>query len=358
MSTYLLIDIGAGTMDVLLWDDASTLHFKAVVRSPVPHLTARIKKSPGDVLITGLEMGGGNITGVLKEKALTHRVVISEKASATLHHDQDRIAAWGIQVVNEEEAQEMLSQHQFSHFVTADIDRSRLEKIVKGLGVPFEFDVVGICAQDHGVPPKGVSHLDFRHRLFTAVLDEDPHAATLLYEKDGVPQSMNRLRSVAKSAEKLPAREVFVMDSGMAAIQGASLDSLARDRECVAVLDVATSHTLGATLKHGEIAGFFEYHTSEINGAKVDRLLKDLADGELSHQQILDEGGHGAYLRKAVGFNNIETIIATGPKRGLLSDSGLPIQYGAPMGDNMMTGTLGLLSAIRTRKGLQPLPVV
>jgi len=352
MSTYLLIDIGAGTMDILFWDDTSPLHFKAVVRSPVPHLAERINTCPGDLLITGQEMGGGEITGVLKERALTHRVVISEEASATLHHDRDRIAAWGIQIVKEEEAQKMLPGGQFSHFVTADIDRTRLAKIVKGLGVPFEFDVVGICAQDHGVPPRGVSHLDFRHRLFTAVLDKDPHAHALLYARDAVPQTMNRLNAIAGSAQHLPAKEVFFMDSGMAAIAGASLDSLADGRECFAVLDVATSHTLGATLVNGEVAGFFEYHTSEISGARVDRLLKDLADGNLNHRQILDEGGHGAYLRRAVGFDNIETIIATGPRRRLLSDSRLPIKYGAPLGDNMMTGTLGLLSAILTQKGL------
>ena len=357
MSTYLLIDIGAGTMDILYWDDASALHYKAVVRSPVPHLAEKINKCSGNILITGVEMGGGNITGVLKERARSHRVVITETASATLHHDKERIVAWGIEVVGEEEAQTMLAGSQFNHFIAADISLARLEKIVKGLGVPFAFDVVGICAQDHGVPPKGVSHLDYRHRLFTAVLDENPHAYALLYDRDAVPQTMNRLTSIARSAEGFPAKEVFVMDSGMAAIQGAALDSLARGKDCVAVLDVATSHTLGATLLNGEIAGFFEYHTSEINGARVDRLLKDLADGRLSHRQILEEGGHGAYLRKAVGFDAIENIIATGPRRGLIADSRLPMDYGAPMGDNMMTGTLGLLSAIRVRKGLEHVPV-
>ena len=168
MSTYLLIDIGAGTMDILFWDDASGLHYKAVVRSPVPHLAERINKCSGDILITGLEMGGGDITRVLKEKAQAHRVVISEEASATLHHDRNRITAWGVEVVKEKEAQEMLSNSQFTCFVTTDVDRTRLENIVKGLGVPFEFDVVGICAQDHGVPPQGVSHVDYRHQLFTA----------------------------------------------------------------------------------------------------------------------------------------------------------------------------------------------
>ena len=357
MSRYLLIDIGAGTMDILFWDDANPLHYKAVVRSPVPHLADKINNCPGDLLITGHEMGGGSVTNVLKERARQHRVVISEKASATLHHDKERVEAWGIEVVDEEDVQKLSSDGHFSQFTTADIDPARLQKIVKGLGVPFEFDVIGICAQDHGVPPKGVSHLDYRHRLFTAILDKDPHAHALLYEKDAVPPTMNRLKSIAGTATQLPAKEIYVMDSGMAAIQGGSLDSLAMKRECIAVLDVATSHTLGATLVNSEIAGFFEYHTSEINGAKMDRLLKDLADGKLNHQQILDEGGHGAYLRKAVGFENLETMIATGPRRRLLSDSSLAISYGAPMGDNMMTGTLGLLSAIRVRKGMNRLPL-
>ena len=228
-------------------------------------------------------MGGGSVTSVLKERAQTHRVVISEKAAATLHHDKDRMSAWGIEVVREEEAQKMVTTGQYNHFVTEDIDAARLEKVVNGLGVPFEFDVVGICAQDHGVPPKGVSHLDYRHRLFTAVLDQDPHAHALLYEKDAVPSTMNRLRSIAESAGRLPAKEIFVMDSGMAAIQGASLDSLAMERECMAVLDVATSHTLGAVLANNEIAGFFEYHTSEINGARVCLLYtSDAADDYLT----------------------------------------------------------------------------
>jgi hypothetical protein len=34
------------------------------------------------------------------------------------------------------------------------------------------------------------------------------------------------------------------------------------------------------------------------------------------------------------------------------------MEYGAPLGDNMMTGTAGLLEAIRRRKGLAPLPVL
>lgn len=60
-------------------------------------------------------------------------------------------------------------------------------------------------------------------------------------------------------------------------------------------------------------------------------------------------------FRKTVGFSNVQTILATGPKRKLLAPSRLPILWGAPWGDNMMTGTVGLLEALRLRKQLAPI---
>jgi len=75
------------------------------------------------------------------------------------------------------------------------------------------------------------------------------------------------------------------MDSGMAAIQGASLDNLALGKKCVIVLDIATSHTVGAAFMHGEVAGLFEYHTSDITRDKIDRLI----DGIISPKRY--EGG-------------------------------------------------------------------
>ena len=145
------------------------------------------------------------------------------------------------------------------------------------------------------------------------------------------------------------------MDSGMAAVLGASMDIQCRDREKVLILDIATSHTVGAALMGNEIAGFFEYHTHDITLKRLESLLASLADGSISHQEILKEGGHGAYCRKFFGFQSTERILATGPKRKLLENSRLPIAFGSPLGDNMMTGTVGLLEAIRIRKGLDPI---
>jgi uncharacterized protein (DUF1786 family) len=112
---------------------------------------------------------------------------------------------------------------------------------------------------------------------------------------------------------------------------------------------------LAAVLSNNEIAGFFEYHTHDITLEKLEQLVIALADGSLSHRQILSEGGHGAYIRKVVGFNNIDAIIATGPKRRLLKNSRLSISFGGPLGDHMMTGAVGLLEAVRRYKNLDPI---
>ena len=138
-------------------------------------------------------------------------------------------------------------------------------------------------------------------------------------------------------------------------ILGASLDGKCRQKKCFLVLDIATSHTVGAAMDGGALAGFFEYHTGDITLDRLEGLLRDLADGKLSHRQILSEGGHGAFLRRAIGFSAVETIVATGPKRKMLAKSRLPIEFGAPWGDNMMTGTVGLLEALRRHKGLDPI---
>lgn len=355
MSRYLLIDIGAGTMDVLYFDEASDLHFKAVVKSPVRDLAEKAAALQGNLVVTGNEMGGGAISNVLHQRAQNCEVVMSASSAATIHHDLEKVRSSGIRVVEDKEAEGLQNNPRYKHLNLGDLQLERIEKIVKGFGVPFSFDIVGVCAQDHGVSAPGVSHLDFRHTIFKTALDADPFPQVLLYKGDAVPSTMNRLSSIAESAEMLPTDEVYVMDSGIAAILGSTMDAVARLKENIIILDVATSHTLGAAVAGEEIAGFFEYHTRDITIERLETLIPDLADGKLDHKQILEEGGHGAYMRKHFGSDAVEAIVVTGPKRRLVEGAKLSIVFGAPFGDNMMTGTVGILEAIRRRKGLDPI---
>jgi uncharacterized protein (DUF1786 family) len=351
MSRYLLLDIGAGTLDVMYYDDVSLLQYKAVVKSPVPLLAEQVSSTSGNLLVTGCEMGGGAISAAIKERAETDDVVITASAAATLHHDLDRVRSWNIRVIEDQEVAKFRNCGDFNEIRLCDIDADRIRQIVTGFGVPFEFDVVAVCAQDHGVAPKGVSHLDYRHNLFRDLLGGNPYPHALIYSREEIPKAFNRLSAIAYSAGELNAGEIYVMDSGMAAILGASLDKTAISRNHILVLDIATSHTVAASMVAGELYGFFEYHTHDITLERLEDLLVRLANGKLDHAQVLAEGGHGAYIRKHFGFDRVEAIIATGPKRWLAADSRLPLIWGAPFGDNMMTGTTGLLAAVLHKKG-------
>lgn len=354
MGRFLIVDVGAGTADLLCYDMDSNQHFKAVAKSPVKTLVEEAERVSGNLLIMGTEMGGGALSSVLKRRAQGAEVVMSASSAATIHHDLDKVRSWGIKVVDDHEAEALGQTGNYHALNTSDLEVDRLEEIVKALGVPFSFEVVGLCAQDHGRPPEGVSHLDYRHEIFKSCLDKNPFPHALLYKSEEVPATFSRLKSMAQSAKGLPADEIYLMDSGMAAILGASMDPRAREKERVLTLDVATSHTVGAAIQGEELMGFFEYHTSDITLKRLEVLLRELADGTLEHKQILEEGGHGAYIRKAFGFETADLIIATGPKRQLVENSRLPIQFGSPMGDNMMTGTVGVLESIRRRKGMRP----
>lgn len=348
---YFLVDVGAGTMDILYADDDAGLQYKAVVRSPVQTLAETAEKTPGNLAVDGVEMGGGPITRVLQERCRTHRVVISESAAATLHHDPDRVRALGLSIVGDGEIGGWARRPDFSRLTLGDLEPARLRSVVSAFGVAFEFDVFGFCAQDHGVPPPGESHLDYRHRLFRERLDPDPQPEALLYSGSDIPATFNRLTGAARIAEGLPASETWVMDSGMAAVLGASLDESVLSSDRCMVLDVATSHTVGALTEGGRIGGFFEYHTRDVTRQRLEDLVQGLAEGRLSHERILAEGGHGAYIRDDAVRGPVDRIVATGPKRDLLRGSRLPVVFGAPLGDNMMTGTVGLLEAIRRRRG-------
>jgi uncharacterized protein (DUF1786 family) len=354
MKRYLLIDIGAGTMDVLVYDQADGLHYKAVAVSPARLLAAEIAAAPGPLIIGGREMGGGRLAGVLRRRARREAVAMTGDAAATIHHNPEKVRALGIDIVSDAEAAALAQRTGRRRIDLADLDVDRLRRIVTGLGVGFRFDAVAICAQDHGVAPAGVSHLDYRHQLFGARLADTPYPHALLFGRDEIPETFNRLRSIAASAGGLPAREVYVMDSGMAAVLGASLDSGARGIRRIAVLDIATSHTVAATLEDGAVCGLAEYHTADLTPARLGTLLPELADGRLTHEGILAEGGHGATLLKAYGFDAVERIVVTGPKRSLMREVGLALWWGAPWGDNMMTGTVGLLAAVLARSGQAP----
>ncbi len=352
MAHCLLIDIGAGTMDVLCANLKTQSCFKAVVKSPVRAMAEKIAAHAGPLAVSGVEMGGGSVSQALKNRARQHHVAITAAAAKTVHNDLARVQSMGLEILPDDQVAALAQTAEYEAITLSDLDLSHMQQLVNALGIPFEFDIVGICAQDHGCPPPGVSHLDHRHHLFCRRLDQHPSPHTLLYPAARIPASLTRLQTLANTAQNLPARQIFVADSGMAAIIGASKDPAIDSTRPVLVLDIATSHTLGAVMAGDELLGFFEYHTSDINRALLEQRMIELADGKLSHESVVAGGGHGAWISRAPGFATIADIIATGPQRRVINGSKLPVRFGAPLGDHMMTGCAGLLDAICRHENL------
>jgi uncharacterized protein (DUF1786 family) len=358
MKNLLAIDIGAGTMDILCYVPEENMHYKAVVQSPVRTQARVVEAARGNLVVDGVEMGGGPVTAALKARARTHEVVIGAEAAATLHHDPERVTAMGLQIAPAATIADLRRNAHYSPVTLGDIQPERIRQVVEGFGLPFEFRAVAVCAQDHGAAPAGISHLEFRHQLFKARLDRQPYPHTLLFNSAELPAEFHRLAAIAKAVGSFPTEAVYVMDSGMAAILGASLDPALRWIQTCMVLDIATSHTVGAVLSGEELLASFEYHTHDITLERLEQLLLDLPAGRLEHARILAEGGHGAYLRAAPGYERVQAIVATGPKRRLLAPSRLPITWGAPWGDNMMTGCTGLIEALRRALGMDPIEYI
>ena len=103
MSRFLILDVGAGTLDILFYDTDTNLPYKAVIPSPVHTIAEKAATLPGDLLVVGTEMGGGAVAQVLRQRAQKGRVVMSRSAAPTVHHDLERVLSQGIEVFRPDE---------------------------------------------------------------------------------------------------------------------------------------------------------------------------------------------------------------------------------------------------------------
>ena len=97
-------------------------------------------------------------------------------------------------------------------------------------------------------------------------------------------------------------------------------------------------------VEDGKIQGVFEHHTRDLTPQRLEELVLALADGTIRHEDVHDEGGHGAFALNPI--SKIEKVVVAGPKRALIEDTNLDYYHAAPGGDVMMTGTVGLVKSM------------
>jgi uncharacterized protein (DUF1786 family) len=132
-------------------------------------------------------------------------------------------------------------------------------------------------------------------------------------------------------------------------VLGATFDPSVAVQPQKIVCNVGNFHTLAFRLGAQGIEGVFEHHTGEIDLAKLESLLRRLADSSLRHEDVFNDMGHGAlmYSKSQFEFGKNEfDVVVTGPRRSMFAkDPTLKPYFAVPFGDMMIAGCFGLLAA-------------
>ncbi|MBI3169005.1 MAG: DUF1786 domain-containing protein [Chloroflexi bacterium] len=371
----LAVDIGTGTQDIFLYDSNLDIEngFKLVLPSPTMMIHRRLKQSLHSrtpVLLTGHQMGGGPSAWAIEEYARAGiPVYMTPSAATTLNDELDKVEALGIKIVSEDEAKGLKSK--VESLELKDFDFPLLSKTFKDYGVSLkDLAAISVAVFDHGNAPAGISDRQFRFDYLDERIKAKNSLSAFAFPSNQIPKIMTRLQSVADSAPDLSC-PLVVMDTAPAAVLGAGFDPLAAKRKSKIVCNVGNFHTLAFRLSEKGIDGVFEHHTGEIDLAKLEGLIRKLADGSLKHEDVFDDMGHGAlmYSDEVFEFGRDDfDVVVTGPRRSLFnrqsstpalapgasvenrksihpSSLNLHPYYAVPFGDMMIAGCFGLLAA-------------
>ncbi|MGB9936356.1 MAG: DUF1786 domain-containing protein [Methanobacterium sp.] len=336
----LTVDVGSGTQDIMLYDNSDTIEnsVKMVMPSPTRIIADRIQKCNEDIFINGETMGGGSIAKVIKEHINEgYNVVMTKNAARTVRDDLNYVKSLGIEIVSENE----VKYNDFKKIELKDVDLEGIKEAFSKFDVKLNFDYLGIAVQDHGYM-EGMGDRNFRFMKIKETLNKPRFPEEFIYFKSA-PDYFTRMNAVFRSFSNF---KTMVMDSKFASVCGATCDRYVKDLSKFIVMDIGNGHTLAASFSEGKIQGVFEHHTRNLNKSKIEELTRKLADGTITHEEVHNDHGHGAWALAPIG--DFEAVIATGPQRKIIEKTDLNVHYAAPAGDVMMTGTVGLIKAIES----------
>jgi uncharacterized protein (DUF1786 family) len=188
----LALDIGAGTEDVLVYDDEKeTIEncVKMVLPSPSQVHAEKVREATRqgmDLYIEGDIIGGGAFAAALGDHLKQGlRVTLTENSAYTVRNDLDEVRSLGIEVVQKGFQDEPRGQT----LVLEEVNISQLGRFLADFNEDLSnTDVVAFAVQDHGVFPKGTSNRKNRVQKLRELLEDDPRPERLAFMEDEVPQ--------------------------------------------------------------------------------------------------------------------------------------------------------------------------
>ncbi len=333
----LAIDIGAGTMDTLVYDPGEPM--ENAVQLVLPSATAlagrRIaaaREQHKPVFLHGNLMGGYHTTNAVWAHLQARLpVYATETAARTVHDDLDLLRGRGIVITEDPPTGTVAIEFR-------DVDLPRLERTLAAYDVTLP-ETIAIAAQDHGFSPKASNRL-FRFEHWRRFLTAGSTLADHIWRTP--PAYLTRLVAIQRDAPG-----AIVADTGPVAVLGALEDervaAAARDGACI--VNIGNQHVLGLLVRGEALFGVMEHHTESVDTPKVARLIARLVSGAITHDEVFVDDGHGALVlddyRKLDPFS---FVAITGPNRRLAKD--LRWYEAAPHGAMMLSGCFGLVRGI------------
>jgi uncharacterized protein (DUF1786 family) len=338
----LAIDIGAGTQDILLYDEDKPIEncFRLILPSQTVIIAGRIEGATSegkDIFLCGNLMGGGKCVGAIKrhlQKGL--RVYSTPLASKTIHDNPSEIEGLGVKITASRPPHT-------TQIRLSDIDLYGLRTALKCFDVEMP-ERFAIAVLDHGECING-SNREFRFKLWEEFIESGGLLKDLVYEEP--PPYFTRMKAVQ---EDVPG--AIVMQTGPAAVWGTLFDTVAasfKDKG-LTIVNIGNQHTLAVLFQGERIWGLFEHHTSSLTPEKLKKFIIGLQQQTLTNKDIFDDGGHGCVIDASASGgskdNSFEFVAVVGPRRKLAE--GLEYYFAAPHGDMMLAGCFGLVAGVKS----------
>lgn len=346
----LAVDVGTGTQDILLFDSTRTPEncLKLVMPSPTMLVASAIRRATAagnTLLLTGVTMGGGPSSWATEDHHRTGLPIYATvDAARSFNDDLDAVQHdLGVEIVSDDEAARLAKRADVSAVELRDFSFATIAQAFHAFGLDLRPDAVMVAVFDHGNAPPDVSDRQFRLDYLADRLRSQTNLSTFAFPARQTPSIMTRLQAVVNSAGDVTA-PLLVMDTAPAAVLGALCDPAVAVQPDAMIVNVGNFHCLAFQYHHGQFVRLFEHHTGLLTAAELEAWLHQLASGEITHQEVFAEHGHGALVLDRTPVPP-QFVAVTGPRRAMLAHSTLPTYFAVPYGDQMLAGCWGMIRA-------------
>lgn len=346
------MDLGTGTIDVLLRDPSRLVENQTRFVAPSPalvHMEA-VYRTEGPLFVDGWICGGGPFKKALVKHAAKHRTVLHPRVSAIVKNNCEIVRSHGIEISEEipEGATVLMA------------DELRIEDHLEILARMGEDppDGFAVAAQDHGGSDDGLPDRVHRFSEFKELLARDPRLEDFAFVHGEVPAPFLRLREAARYLHELGGGRPFVvMDTVFAGLLGCAVSRPIAPGSLVMLVNFGNSHITAALVRDHSVLALFEHHTSKFKrdpDGLIERLTR-FAAGVITEEQVREDGGCGSWYREPGTARVVDEVRCSGPRRAVLAGRTFPggmVAEGAFEGvDPMMVGPMGLAAAYDHRHG-------